>query len=255
MKNIIAILVMLLSFISFSQEIQETQEQLLQRLKDEAELKLSKQTFTFDIIVLNKMEKTIDSDLLDNFNKISLLENNTYGNDVLISSFKSTDKFVFTNKFEKTFNSGKGTQVIKNINTGKYYIIFNQAVYLQDYSSSSTSGHKYLIKYDPYVPTATEQELIKRYKSLISGANANITVLRAIQQRNLTKWAEFDPNKMSTVDTQTWNKNYLALKAKHDKLDQINIEDKNDRAQDALTTAELVSLDNILSWVNNFQTF
>lgn len=218
----------------------------------------NKEQFTFDKIVLAKLEKVLKysdyytDEQKDIYSSLILIDANTTdisgGQRIKISSFLPTDKFVgasgelATNDFS----------IIKNVKNQELYAIHTFVRYWKDYSRSSIAGHEELINYI-LVPLSTEkQELVNRYKALIKKGQANTTLLRSIQNRCLTR-GYFDERKMTKVDKQAWNKNISDLKATYGKLSDIDqFEDKGNIAEGKLSTKELLLLSDFNTWLSNF---
>jgi hypothetical protein len=250
----------LLSHLAFSQTIpiNEIVEQTAQENPNywEDETDIVKPTFTFDKTVLAKLERELaSSDYYTDDNKTlysgaKIVENKSMkisdGRYVKLSSIPEKENFVYVSQGENQL------YLIRNIKTQELYVLHTFTMNYADYSSSS--GPKKLIKETPIPLAPKMQELLSRYKLLIKNANANISVLVSIQKKYVTH-GRFDEGRVNAVDKKTYNTNLSALKEKADKLAEIDrYEDKDDKAQDKLTPAELASLSNINDWnINQFK--
>ena len=166
----------------------------------------------------------------------------------------TTEKFEMITDVMYGDGNWEGNLFLQNIKTKqKYGVMIFPMRKFQDYANmgNDANGNGWLTKECPQELSVSEKEILGRYKSLIKNANANIAVLLSIQKRYLTR-GYFDESKVSANDKVIYNSNLDALKDKASKLADIDrYEDKNDKLQDRLTTAELGSLTNINSWNMN----
>ncbi|MGV3698281.1 hypothetical protein [Flavobacterium sp.] len=152
---------------------------------------------------------------------------------------------------DESYKAKKETKLlIQNLNTKLYYVL-NLEAFEFSYGQCDNLRYDVLAQIYKVVPKSLspkEQELLARYKALIKSANSNISILLSIQKKNLTR-GYFDTDKVNVADRKIYNKNLDELKTKAQKLAEIDRnEDKDDVAQDKLTTSELASLSSINDW-------
>jgi len=250
MKKLILSYLMLFSLSTFSQE--EISNEIEQENPNawEAETDKAKPTFTFDKIVLAKLEKELKySDYYSEDQKTLyagariVKDKSTKvdeGQYVKLSSIPEAEKFVYVSK------GANYLYLIRNVKTKELYALHTFTINYADYSSASE--HKNLVKESPIPLSVSQQELLSKYKSLIKNANANITLLQGIQKKSLTR-GYFDASKVNALDKKSYNKNLTALKSKIDQITDIRkYEDKDKIVQDKLTLTELGQISNITSW-------
>lgn len=220
--------------------------------------KCSENQFVFDKITIAKLEKeprfSESDEYADGRNLYFgavILKNEedslSLGKYIKLSSILITDRFVLIGNSDADENV-----LIQNVKTKLFYVTNSISFDYIDYSRKDNDGFRGLIKIVPKVLSLKEQELIKRYKMLIKSGDANCIALRSIQNKCLTK-GYFDDSKMTKIDRQTWNRNISALKVTYTKLNDIDkFEDKDNVAQDKLSTSELVSLEGFNTWLSNF---
>lgn len=202
-----------------------------------------------DIVKTNELKKRMQGMfLIENQSSEINYESNEY---IKFSSIPTTDRFVMVTDGDYDYYNSEKNLIIQNIKTKKTYAVMAYAMRTyQDYSnmSNEANGNGWLTKVVPKELTQSEKDLVIRYKALINSANSNIIILQSIQKKYLTR-GYFDSERVSLIDKQTYNKNIEALKIKAEKLADIDrYEDKDDKAQGKLTTAELGMLNNINDW-------
>lgn len=214
--------------------------------------------FTFDKLTIVRLEKESrfnkEDDLVNGHNLywgaiIIKNENDSLkaGKYIKLPSILATDQFYFVGS-----STVDDKMLLQNVKSKLYYVTTAPFSNYFDYSRTDADGFRDLIKRVPRKMTLADQQLVTKYKLLIKSGQANCTQLRSIQNKCLTK-GYFDESKMSKLDIQNWNKNLSALKATYAKLNDIDkYEDKDDRAQNKLSSAELVSLGDFNTWLSNY---
>lgn len=204
------------------------------------------ETDKFSVIATTKIEphykivRSIRKDQPNPFDSSKMIVDYSYAGEV--SYYSGNDESYKTKKETKL--------LIQNLNTKLYYVL-NLEAFEFSYGQCDNLSYKVLAQIYKTVPktlSKNEQDLVIRYKSLIKSANTNVAVLLSIQKKNLTR-GYFDSDKVNAADRKIYNKNLDELKAKAQKLTEIDRnEDNDDIAQDKLTTAELASLSSINDW-------
>ncbi|WP_291132619.1 hypothetical protein [Flavobacterium sp. UBA7682] len=204
------------------------------------------ETHKFTVIATTGIEphytilKSIRKDKPNPFDSSKMIIDYVYDSEV--SYYSGNDESYKTKKQTKL--------LIQNLNTKLYYVL-NLEAFEFSYGQCDNLSYKVLAQIYKTIPktlSKNEQDLVNRYKSLIKSANTNVAVLLSIQKKNLTR-GYFNPDKVNAADRKIYNKNLEELKAKAQKLAEIDRnEDKDDIAQDKLTTAELASLSSINDW-------
>lgn len=247
------LLFLLVSSFAFSQASSDTEISQENPNSWQAENDNPKPHFSFVKTVLAKMEKELQySDYHNKEEKIIYsgarivkskemrADNGQY---IKLSSIPETEKFVVVCE-----SSDSKMYLIRNAKTNQLYAIPSFSINYVDYSPS---GMKNLIKIYPIPLTQTEQELLTRYKLILTKGNANVNVLLGIQKKCLTR-GFFDPSKMNATDKKSYNKNLSALQLRADEIADIRkYEDKEKNVQDRLTLTELGQISNIMDWARN----
>lgn len=214
--------------------------------------------FTFDKLTIVRLEKeprfNKEDDLVNGHNlywgAITLKNENDslkVGKYIKLSSILATDQFYIVGS-----STVDDKMLLQNVKSKLYFVTTAPLSSYFDYSRTDADGFRNLIKPIPRKMTLSDQQLVTKYKALIKSGQANCSQLRYIQNKCLTK-GYFDESKMSKLDIQNWNKNLSALKATYAKLNDIDkYEDKDDRAQNKLSIAELVSLGDFNTWLSNY---
>lgn len=257
MKNIFVSFLTLLSICSFSQisSGESIKNEPYQENPNswEQETDKIKPTFTFDRVVLTKLEKELKySDYYSDSDKIlysgaRLVKDKSMkvsdGTYIKLSSIPETEKFVFVSSGANYY------YLIRNIRTKELYVLHTFTLNYEDYSSSA-NGHKSLVKTMPIPLSAEEQIVLNKFRTLIKNANANINILLTVQKKCLTR-GYFDESKLTAIDKKTYNKNLLALKSRADEISDLRkYEDKDKKAQDKLTLTELGQISTIMDWTS-----
>lgn len=193
----------------------------------------------YDFSSAEKRKRFVGAILLKNES-----ENISTGTYIKFSSLLETDKFIMIGELNDNI-------LIQNLKSKLLYVVWDKPFNYMDYSRSDENGYKTFVKKCPPIPSASEQELLTRYKALIKSANTNIASLLTIQKKYLTR-GYFDASKVSGIDKKTYNTKLDELKEKAKKLADIDsYEDRDNKAQDKLTTAELGYLSTINDWNYN----
>jgi len=215
--------------------------------------KCAENPFTFDKNVVLVMEKYASTskdyqvstdELKKEFLGAIIITNETdnlaTGLYVKISTIPSTEKFIMIGETSSRI-------LIQNLKTSQFYVLNNNTFNYVDWST-----RKSVVKACPKVPNEKEQELLTRYKSLIKTAKVKTVTLGTIQRKYLTR-GYFDESKVNAIDKKTYNKTLSELKVIAKQLSDIDAyEDKDDKAQDKLTTAEIATLSDVNNWNHNF---
>ena len=179
----------------------------------------------------------------------------------------NSDKYIkfsaiaVTEKFEMITDSEYGKNdnweenlFIQNVKTKqKYAVMVFPMRKFQDYNNSSNelNGNGWLTKYCPKELSQEDKVLVAKYKALIKSADVNMTTLKSIQKKYMTR-GYFDSERVNSIDKKSYNKNLKELKEKGKKLSDIReYEDKKHIIEGRLTISELGSLSSINDWMGN----
>lgn len=241
MKNLIhQVLLVIMPLISFSQEVWDKSDCA----------KCPENIFVFDKTSISNLERQYTSSSVTdeqkrNYTGAVILENETdsliLGSYIALRDIPTTDKFIL-------IGNSSDKMLIQNLKNKKLYVVYSKTFNYIDYSRTDEDGFRGLIKILPKQSSSSEKELLARYKAHIKKGDAYIISLKSIQKKYITK-GYFDTNRVNITDKKLYNQKLAELKQIAQKLSDINMyEDKGNKAQDKLTTAELASLNAINEW-------
>lgn len=215
--------------------------------------KCAESPFTFDkTSILNLEKQYANSSVTDEQRKSYLgviiikkeIDSLTSGTYLKLRDIPPTEIFIL-------IGNSPDKMLIQNLKTKNFYAINSTSFNYIDYSRHDENGYKGLINVLSKKKSSSEKELIVRYKALIKKAEANIEVLKSIQKKYLTK-GRFDTNRVTAADKKIYNQKLAELKATASKLSDIDLyQDKDNKAQDELSTSELAILNKVKDWNMN----
>ena len=217
--------------------------------------KCSENPFTWNVALYPKFERYISSnekhDVITNvFITKDINSSFRTWNKVKLSNIPAIDKFILVGDAKD--NENEAWSIIQNLKTKEFYVISTIAFEYIDYSVTYKDGQKTFINICPKVVSLKEQELLIRFKTLIKSANANIIILKSIQNKYLNRQGEFLTDRVNANDKIIYNKNLYNLKVKYEKITDIEkYDDKDKKTEDKLTMNELGILMNLNDWYSN----